>query len=137
MKNICMLGKEYGEREINILVEFDRYMTNKFMSKLLEGNLTPNEIIEERDMYIKNANEEESEVITHYISANALNNSKPLLDMLVAIPCTILTSLISIFAIRLILSMVIAGMLTIQTKMFLDKRAYKKIMKLIKESTME
>ena len=125
MKNILMLGKEYGEREIEALVKFDNHMTEKFIQRIIDGGVTVRDI------------EEESEIIAHYVNASILNNHKPLLGMLVAIPCIMLTSLISIFAIKLILSMLIAGMLTIQTKIFLDKRAYKKIMNLIKEGTMK
>ena len=137
MKNILMLGKEYGEREIEALIKFDNHMTEKFIQRIIDGGVTVRDIEEERNRYIANANEEESEIIAHYVNVSILNNRKPLLDMLVAIPCIMLTSLISIFAIKLILSMLIAGMLTIQTKIFLDKRAYKKIMNLIKEGTMK
>lgn len=137
MKNILMLGKEYGEREIEALVKFDNHMTEKFIQRIIDGGVTVRDIEEERNRYIANASEEESEIIIHYISANALNKQNPLLDMLVAIPCIILTSLISTFAIKLILSMLIAGMLTLETKILLDKRAYKKIMNLIKEGTMK
>ena len=137
MKNILMLGKEYGEREIEALVKFDKHMTEKFIQRIIDGGVTVRDIEEERNRYIANANEEESEIIAHYVNASILNNRKPLLDMLVAIPCIIITSLINIFAIKLILSMLIAGMLTLETKIFLDKRAYKKIMNLIKEGTMK
>ena len=137
MKNILMLGKEYGEREIEALIKFDKHMTEKFIQRIIDGGVTVRDIEEERNRYIANANEEESEIIAHYVNASILNKHKPLLDMLVAIPCIILTSLISIFAIKIILSMLIAGMLTLETKIFLDKRAYKKIMNLIKEGTMK
>lgn len=137
MKNILMLGKEYGEREIETLVKFDNHMTEKFIQRIIDGGVTVKDIEEERNKYIANASEEESEIIIHYVNASILNKQNPLLDMLVAIPCIIFTSLISIFAIKLILSMLIAGMLTLETKIFLDKRAYKKIMNLIKEGTMK
>ena len=137
MKNILMLGKEYGEREIEALVKFDNHMSEIFIQRIIDGGVTVRDIEEERNRYIANANEEESEIIAHYVNASILNNHKPLLGMLVAIPCIILTSLISIFVIKLILNILIAGMLTLQTKILLDKRAYKKIMNLIKEGTMK
>ena len=138
MRTINLLGLEYTEEMIDMLVKFDKHMNNKFAEKMVKGDLlTMDDIETEREAYIEKLDEHEGLVVKHFVSASFLNKQNPIMGMLPSIPAIMFTCLIDIFAIRLIVSALIAGVLTIELKMFADKRAYKKIMNIIKYKARE
>ncbi len=87
MRTINLLGLEYTEEMIDMLVKFDKHMNNKFAEKMVKGDLlTMDDIETEREAYIEKLDEHEGLVVKHFVSASFLNKQNPIMGMLPSIP---------------------------------------------------
>ena len=139
MRNIKLMGKEYNEEMINVLSDYDRFMSDALLDKVSDdGYINVFEIMDTRNRYMDELSEEDKAVIKHFIdSTTMLFNRKPVFDIALDIIGIVLACLIGPFIIKLILSVILAGTLTVNLSMLSDKIACKKIMKLIAQKCNE
>ena len=139
MRNIKFMGKEYNEEMINVLSDYDRFMSDALLSKVSDdGYINIFEIATTRNEYLERLSEDDKAVIKHFIdSTTMLFNRKPVFDIVLDIIGIMLACLIGPFIIKLILSVILAGTLTVNISMLSDKIACKKIMKLIAQKCNE
>ena len=133
MKNIKFMGLEYNERMINVLSDYDKFMSDSLLSKVDDGGyINIFEIATTRNEYLERLSEDDKAVIKHFMdSTTMLFNRKPVLGIALDIIGIVLACLIGPFIIKIILSVILAGSLTIDLGILSDKIACKKIMKLI------
>ena len=133
MKNIKFMGLEYNERMINVLSDYDKFMSDSLLSKADgDGYINIFEIATTRNEYLERLSEDDKAVIKHFMdSTTMLFNRKPVLGIVLDIIGIVLACLIGPFIIKIIISVILAGSLTIDLGILSDKIACKKIMKLI------
>ena len=133
MKNIKFMGLEYNERMIDVLSEYDKFMSDSLLNKTDgDGYINIFEIATTRNEYLERLSEDDKAVIKHFMdSTTMLFNRKPVLGIALDIIGIVLACLIGPFIIKIILSVILAGSLTIDLGILSDKIACKKIMKLI------
>ena len=133
MKNIKFMGLEYNERMINVLSDYDKFMSDSLLKKADgDGYINIFEIAKTRNEYLERLSEDDKAVIKHFMdSATIIFNKKPTLGIALDIIGIVLACLIGPFIIKIILSVILAGSLTIDLGILSDKIACKKIMKLI------
>ena len=133
MKNIKFMGLEYNERMINVLSDYDKFMSDSLLNKTDgDGYINIFEIATTRNEYLERLSEDDKAVIKHFMdSTTMLFNRKPVLDIALNIIGIMLACLIGPFIIKIILSVILAGTLTVNLGILSDKIACKKIMKLI------
>lgn len=134
MKNIELLGLSYTEEMIDVLVRFQKHMENKFADKITSIS-EMQDIMDEQRRYYNNLNEDEQFIIAHFSRATSIDGMHPVFGMLVMIPIIFGTCFIASFGIKVLLSAMIAGVLTIEIKILCDKLAYKKIINIIEHKT--
>ena len=139
MKNIKFMGLEYNERMINVLSDYDKFMSDSLLSKANnDGYINIFEIATTRNEYLERLSEDDKAVIKHFMeSTTMLFNRKPVLDIALNIIGIMLACLIGPFIIKIILSVILAGTLTVNLGTLSDKIACKKIMKLIAQKCNE
>ena len=139
MRNIKLMGKEYNEEMINVLSDYDRFMSDALLDKARDdGYINVFELVDTRNRYMDELSEEDKAVIKHFIdSTTMLFNRKPVFDIALDIIGIVLACFIGPFIIKLILSVILAGTLTVNLSMLSDKIACKKIMKLIAQKCNE
>ena len=133
MKNIKFMGLEYNERMINVLSDYDKFMSDSLLNKADgDGYINIFEIAKTRNEYLERLSEDDKAVIKHFMdSTTMLFNRKPVLGIALDIIGIVLACLIGPFIIKIIISVILAGSLTIDLGILSDKIACKKIMKLI------
>ena len=133
MKNIKFMGLEYNERMIDVLSDYDKFMSDSLLNKTDgDGYINIFEIATTRNEYLERLSEDDKAVIKHFMdSTTMLCNRKPVLGIALDIIGIVLACLIGPFIIKIILSVILAGSLTIDLGILSDKIACKKIMKLI------
>ena len=133
MKNIKFMGLEYNERMINVLSDYDKFMSDSLLNKVDDsGYINIFEIATTRNEYLERLSEDDKAVLKHFMdSTTILFNRKPVLGIVLDIIGIVLACLIGPFIIKLIISVILAGTLTVNISMLSDKIACKKIMKLI------
>ena len=139
MRKIKLMGKEYNEEMINVLSDYDRFMSDALLDKARDdGYINVFELVDTRNRYMDELSEEDKAVIKHFIdSTTMLFNRKPVFDIALDIIRIVLACIIGPFIIKLILSIILAGTLTVNLSMLSDKIACKKIMKLIAQKCNE
>lgn len=137
MKNITLMGLEYDESMINTLKRFNEYMSKK-TSEMIEKVDSEAALIEtmmaidiEKTKYIESLQEEEKETIIHFCEASVVKQHRPIINSIPCIPAIMLSCVIPSLVGRLIVSALIAGILTLNTSVLLNQRAYNKIMNLV------
>ena len=133
MKNIKFMGLEYNERMINVLSDYDKFMSDSLLNKVDDsGYINIFEIATTRNEYLERLSEDDKAVLKHFMdSTTILFNRKPVLGIALDIIGIVLACLIGPFIIKIIISVILAGSLTIDLGILSDKIACKKIMKLI------
>ena len=139
MRKIKLMGKEYSEEMINVLSDYDRFMSDALLDKVSDGGyINIFEIATTRNEYLERLSEDDKAVIKHFMdSTTMLFNRKPVLGIALDIIGIVLACFIGPFIIKLILSVILAGSLTIDLGILSDKIACKKIMKLIAQKCNE
>ena len=137
MKNITLMGLEYDESMINTLKRFNEYMSKK-TNEMIEKVDSEAALIEtmmaievEKTKYINNLQQEEKETIIHFCEASTVKEHKPIISSIPCIPAIMLSCVIPSLTGRIIVSALIAGILTLNASIFLNQRAYNKIMNLV------
>ena len=133
MKNIKFMGLEYNERMINVLSDYDKFMSDTLLKKADDdGCINIFEIATTRNEYLERLSEDDKAVLKHFMdNATIIFNKKPALGIALDIIGIMLACLIGPFIIKIILSVILAGTLTVNLGILSDKIACKKIMKLI------
>ena len=133
MKNIKFMGLEYNERMINVLSDYDKFMSDSLLNKADgDGYINIFEIATTRNEYLERLSEDDKAILKHFMdSATIIFNKKPALGITLDIIGIMLACLIGPFIIKIILSVILAGTLTVNLGILSDKIACKKIMKLI------
>lgn len=133
MKNIKFMGLEYNERMINVLSDYDKFMSDSLLSKVDDGGyINIFEIATTRNEYLERLSEDDKAVLKHFMdNTTIIFNKKPALGIALDIIGIVLACLIGPFIIKIILSVILAGTLTVNLGILSDKIACKKIMKLI------
>lgn len=139
MRKIKLMGKEYSEEMINVLSDYDRFMSDALLSKVSDdGYINPFEIVDARNRYMDELSDEDKAVIKHFIESTTLLVRKtPALNIALDITGILIACFIGPFIIKLILSVILAGTLTVNISMLSNKIACKKIMKLIAQKCNE
>lgn len=133
MKAINLMGMKYTEDMINVLRRYDKHMKDSSIKTIEEdGNISILDIYMARKEYLESLNNEEADIIDNFIEIGSfLSRCHPVINIIFAISIIALTCLMDVFAIKMLFSVLVAGMLTIELRTLAGKRAYKKIMKLI------
>ena len=108
-------------------------MSDSLLNKVDNGGyINIFEIATTRNEYLERLSEDDKAVIKHFMdSTTMLFNRKPVLGIALDIIGIVLACLIGPFIIKIIISVILAGSLTIDLGTLSDKIACKKIMKLI------
>lgn len=133
MKAINLMGMKYTEDMINVLRRYDKHMKDSSIKTIEEdGGISILDIYLARKEYLASLNNEEADIIDSFIEIGTfLSKRHPVINIILAIGMIALTCLMDIFAIKMLSSVLIAIILTMETRTLADKRAYKKIMNLI------
>lgn len=133
MKAINLMGMKYTEDMINVLRRYDKHMKDSSIKIIEEdGGISVLDIYIARKEYLESLNNEEADIIDNFIEIGSfLSKRHPVINIILAISMIALTCLMTVFIIKMIFSVLIAGMLTIELRTLAGKRAYKKIMNLI------
>lgn len=133
MKAINLMGMKYTEDMINVLRRYDKHMKDSSIKIIEEdGGISVLDIYIARKEYLESLNNEEADIIDSFIEIGSfLSKRHPVIDIILAIGMIALTCLMDVFAIKMLFSVLVAGILTIELRTLAGKRAYKKIMKLI------
>lgn len=133
MKAINLMGMKYTEDMINVLRRYDKHMKDSSI-KIIEkdGGISILDIYMARKEYLESLNNEEADIIDNFIEIGSfLSRRHPVINIILAISIIALTCLMDVFIVKMLFSVLVAGILTIELKTLAGKRAYKKIMKLI------
>lgn len=133
MKAINLMGMKYTEDMINVLRRYDKHMKDSSIKIIEEdGGISVLDIYIARKEYLESLNNEEADIIDNFIEIGSfLSKRHPVINIIFAISMIALTCLMTVFAIKMLFSILIAGILTIELRTLAGKRAYKKIMNLI------
>lgn len=133
MKAINLMGMKYTEDMINVLRRYDKHMKDSSIKIIEEdGGISVLDIYIARKEYLESLNNEEADIIDNFIEIGSfLSKRHPVINIIFAISVIALTCLMDIFIVKMLFSMLIAGILTIELRTLAGKRAYKKIMNLI------
>lgn len=133
MKAINLMGMKYTEDMINVLRRYDKHMKDSSIKTIEEdGSISILDIYMARKEYLESLNNEEADIIDNFIEIGSfLSRCHPVINIIFAISIIALTCLMDVFAIKMLFSVLVAGMLTIELRTLAGKHAYKKIMKLI------
>lgn len=133
MKAINLMGMKYTEDMINVLRRYDKHMKDSSIKTIEEGGgISILDIYIARKEYLESLNNEEADIIDNFIEIGSfLSKRHPVVNIILAISMIALTCLMTIFIVKMLFSVLIAGILTIELRTLAGKRAYKKIMNLI------
>ena len=133
MKAINLMGMKYTEDMINVLRRYDKHMKDSSIKIIEEdGGINVLDIYIARKEYLESLNNEEADIIDNFIEIGSfLSKRHPVINIILAISMIALTCLMTIFIVKMLFSVLIAGILTIELRTLAGKRAYKKIMNLI------
>lgn len=133
MKAINLMGMKYTEDMINVLRRYDKHMKDSFIKTIEEGGgISILDIYMARKEYLESLNNEEADIIDNFIEIGSfLSKRHPVINIIFAISMIALTCLMTVFIVKMLFSILIAGILTIELRTLAGKRAYKKIMNLI------
>lgn len=133
MKAINLMGMKYTEDMINVLRRYDKHMKDSSIKIIEEdGGINVLDIYIARKEYLESLNNEEADIIDNFIEIGSfLSKRHPVINIILAISIIALTCLMTIFIVKMLFSVLVAGMLTIELRTLAGKRAYKKIMNLI------
>lgn len=133
MKAINLMGMKYTEDMINVLRRYDKHMKDSSIKTIEEdGSISILDIYIARKEYLESLNNEEADIIDNFIEIGSfLSKRHPVINIILAISMIALTCLMTIFIVKMLFSVLIAGILTIELRTLAGKRAYKKIMNLI------
>lgn len=133
MKAINLMGMKYTEDMINVLRRYDKHMKDSSIKIIEEdGGISVLDIYIARKEYLESLNNEEADIIDNFIEIGSfLSRRHPVINIILAISIIALTCLMDVFVIKMLFSVLVAGMLTIELRTLAGKRAYKKIMNLI------
>lgn len=133
MKAINLMGMKYTEDMINVLRRYDKHMKDSFIKIIEEdGGISVLDIYIARKEYLESLNNEEADIIDNFIEIGSfLSKRHPVINIIFAISVIALTCLMDIFIVKMLFSVLVAGILTIELRTLAGKRAYKKIMNLI------
>ena len=97
-----------------------------------DGGINVLDIYIARKEYLESLNNEEADIIDNFIEIGSfLSKRHPIINIILAISMIALTCLMTVFIVKMLFSVLIAGILTIELRTLAGKRAYKKIMNLI------
>lgn len=135
MKTMNLMGVEYTEDKIKVLREYNRHMINEISGAIYnKDSITPLDILNIRNDYLNGLSTEDCKTVNDFIDAGALLRDRtPILNILFSNVLLALSCTIEVFAFKIIISVLIAGLLTIELKTLANKYMYKKIMKEIKK----
>lgn len=135
MKTMNLMGVEYTEDKIKVLREYNRHMMSEISGTIYnKDSITPLDILNIRNDYLNSLSNEDCETVNDFINAGALLRERtPILNILFSNVLLALSCTIEVFAFKIILSVLIAGLLTIELKTLANKYMYKKIMEEIKK----
>lgn len=133
MKAINLMGMKYTEDMINVLRRYDKHMKDSSIKIIEEdGGISILDIYIARKEYLESLNNEEADIIDNFIEIGSfLSKRHPVINIIFAISMIALTCLMTVFIVKMLFSVLIAGILTIELRTLAGKRAYKKIMNLI------
>lgn len=133
MKAINLMGMKYTEDMINVLRRYDKHMKDSSIKTIeKDGGISILDIYVARKEYLESLNNEEADIIDSFIEIGSfLSKRHPVINIILAISIIALTCLMDVFAIKMLFSVLVAGILTIELRTLAGKRAYKKIMNLI------
>lgn len=133
MKAINLMGMKYTEDMINVLRRYDKHMKDSSIKIIEEdGGISILDIYLARKEYLESLNNEEADIIDNFIEIGSfLSKRHPVINIIFAISMIALTCLMTVFIVKMLFSVLIAGILTIELRTLAGKRAYKKIMNLI------
>lgn len=133
MKAINLMGMKYTEDMINVLRRYDKHMKDSSIKIIEEdGGISILDIYIARKEYLESLNNEEADIIDNFIEIGSfLSKRHPVINIILAISMIALTCLMTIFIVKMLFSVLVAGILTIELRTLAGKRAYKKIMNLI------
>lgn len=133
MKAINLMGMKYTEDMINVLRRYDKHMKDSSIKIIEEdGGISVLDIYIARKEYLESLNNEEADIIDNFIEIGSfLSKRHPVINIIFAISVIALTCLMDIFIVKMLFSVLVAGILTIELRILAGKRAYKKIMNLI------
>lgn len=133
MKAINLMGMKYTEDMINVLRRYDKHMKDSSIKIIEEGGgINVLDIYIARKEYLESLNNEEADIIDNFIEIGSfLSKRHPVINIIFAISVIALTCLMDIFIVKMLFSVLVAGILTIELRTLAGKRAYKKIMNLI------
>lgn len=133
MKAINLMGMKYTEDMINVLRRYDKHMKDSSIKTIEEGGgISILDIYIARKEYLESLNNEEADIIDNFIEIGSfLSKRHPVINIIFAISVIALTCLMDIFIVKMLFSVLVAGILTIELRTLAGKRAYKKIMNLI------
>ena len=133
MKAINLMGMKYTEDMINVLRRYDKHMKDSSIKTIEEGGgISILDIYMARKEYLESLNNEEADIIDNFIEIGSfLSKRHPIINIILAISMIALTCLMTVFIVKMLFSVLIAGILTIELRTLAGKRAYKKIMNLI------
>ncbi len=133
MKAINLMGMKYTEDMINVLRRYDKHMKDSSIKIIEEdGGISVLDIYMARKEYLESLNNEEADIIDSFIEVGSfLSKRHPVINIIFAISVIALTCLMDIFIVKMLFSVLVAGILTIELRTLAGKRAYKKIMNLI------
>ena len=139
MKTINMLGVDYTEDKIQVLVDYINHMEKTMgpisrIDSLVEYMIKSQKVSDE---YLANQTEENKQILEHFSKARVkLKKELPAVKLTVNSALVISYSLVSSivpFALNLGICAVLAKMVTNNIREMADKNAYIKIEKIIKE----
>lgn len=133
MKAINLMGMKYTEDMINVLRRYDKHMKDSSIKIIEEGGgISILDIYIARKEYLESLNNEEADIIDNFIEIGSfLSKRHPVINIIFAISVIALTCLMTVFIVKMLFSVLVAGILTIELRTLAGKRAYKKIMNLI------
>lgn len=133
MKAINLMGIKYTEDMINVLRRYDKHMKDSSIKTIeKDGGISILDIYVARKEYLESLNNEEADIIDSFIEIGSfLSKRHPVINIILAISIIALTCLMDVFIIKMLFSVLVAGILTIELRTLAGKRAYKKIMNLI------
>lgn len=128
MKAINLMGMKYTEDMINVLRRYDKHMKDSSIKIIEEdGGISVLDIYIARKEYLESLNNEEADIIDNFIEIGSfLSKRHPVINIIFAISVIALTCLMTVFIVKMLFSVLIAGILTIELRTLAGKRAYKK-----------
>ena len=67
MKSINFMGREYNEKMINVLSDYDKFMSDTLLDKIDDGGyISILEIVDARSKYMDELSDEDKDIIKHF-----------------------------------------------------------------------